>query len=216
MTNYSVWVPTPAIHKWASMAWHPIRHIKTQVISFTAVYWTNIDNRFCINKGKTNKKWTAKTKYTIKAIKSDKSRSLEAVPAWWVTSETEKLHCYWPPYTQDVFNVTECCTRSDSCQSLMMSVSQSAASSSSAALVSCPSALPARCAHFTASRCRRPPLRSLAVRSHSLITASTLSLLADFVRWLSHTASAQQYKSLLSITDNHLLSVSCPLSSRYW
>jgi len=139
--------------------------------------------------------------------------SVEAVPAWWVISE--KLHSYWPSYTQDVFDVTECCTRSDSCQSLMMSVSQSTASSSSVALVSCPSALPARCWHFTASRCRWPPLWSLAVQSHSLITASTLALLADFVRRLSCTASAQQHNSLLPITDNYLLTVSCPLNN-YW
>ena len=127
--------------------------------------------------------------------------SLEAVQAWWETPE--KLYCYWPPYT-----------RSNSCQSVVTDdVSQSAASSSSSALVWCSSASPAGCGRFVASRCRRPSLRSLAVRSHSLMTSSTSALLADFVRRLSRTASAQQHKYLLPITSNHLFTMSCPLSN---
>jgi len=77
------------------------------------------------------------------------------------------------------------------------SVSQLLASSSSSPLVSCLSASPAVRGRFTASRCHLSPLWSLA----------------DFVIWLSR--SAQQHQSLLPITDNHLLTMSCPLNN-YW
>jgi len=109
---------------------------------------------------------------------------------WHQRSYTTTVH-----YTQDASDTERCWTWSVTGQSLMMRAGQSAGSYSSSALVSCPSASPAGCGHFTvtaASRCRRPllRLRSLDVRSHSLMTACTSTLLADFVRRLSHTASA--------------------------
>jgi len=46
------------------------------------------------------------------------------------------------------------------------------------------------CGSSSLSRCRRPPLRSKAVRSHSLTTASISELHAPLVRRFSRTESA--------------------------
>jgi len=83
-----------------------------------------------------SKQWRhQQTKYAVKTTRGDsEDESMEAVPAWWVTPE--KLYCYRPQYTQDAFDMERCCTWSHTCQSLMMSVGQSAASYSSSALVS--------------------------------------------------------------------------------